>query len=87
MRGGGGDVHKGLARSPLRLLAAAWLGLCLSGCAMFPWAPVAVRGDTALADTAPPALRIAIEAPPELKLLLERYLDLTRLSTLTLGAK
>ena len=57
----------------------------LVGCAMLPWRETATRHEAAAAATGPPALRITIDAPPVLKTMLERHLDLTRLSVLTRG--
>ena len=58
----------------------------LVGCALLPGRDPAARAEAAaVAATGPPALRITINAPPALKTLLERHLDLTRLSVLTRG--
>ncbi len=71
---------------------AAWLALCaamlLGGCASLfatPAAPTSAEGAPAAPTAQAAALagvRIAIDAPPELKALLERHLDLVRLGRL-----
>ncbi len=82
-----------LAQPPLSRLrrggAVALLSLLtlqgLVGCALLPWHEPAARNEAAAAITGPPALRITIDAPPALRAILERHLDLTRLSVLTRG--
>ena len=73
--------------SLVRAAAALAAALLLAGCAALGGAPAA--GDAAQGATAPPtvpaaaqALGVEIEAPAELKALLERHLDLVRLGRL-----
>ena len=66
--------------SPLLLGAAALAG---SGCAQLGGPKPAAADPAAVAG--PAALEIGIDAPPELRVLLERHLDLARLATVARG--
>ncbi|MCE2691815.1 MAG: BamA/TamA family outer membrane protein [Rubrivivax sp.] len=66
------------------LLAAA--ALASSGCALLGGRPLQAM-DTPAAPPGPPALEIEIDAPPELRALLERHLDLARLATVARGER
>lgn len=68
--------------SHLLLVAAALAG---SGCALLGGPSPAATDPVAAAG--PPALEIEIDAPPELRALLERHLDLARLSTVARGER
>lgn len=67
---------------PALLVAAALAG---SGCALLS-GPNPAKADP-VAAAGPAALEIEIEAPPELRLLLERHLDLARLATVARGER
>lgn len=66
------------------LLAAAVLAG--SGCALLGGRPLQAM-DTPAATPGPPALEIEIDAPPALRTLLERHLDLARLATVARGER
>lgn len=76
-------------RSPGRWLGGAALALAAlagSGCAMLGRVSPTPSADGGL-PAGPPALDISIEAPAELKTLLERHLDLARLATVARGER
>jgi translocation and assembly module TamA len=66
------------------LLAAA--ALAGSGCALLGGRPLQAM-DTTAAPAGPAALEIEIDAPPALRTLLERHLDLARLATVARGER
>lgn len=67
-------------------LALAALVLLGSGCALLPAGrSPAVPGSAPAAPAGPPAVVVDIDAPPALKALLERHLDLVRLETVARG--
>lgn len=72
-----------------RFLATALMALalvCSSGCALLQPDKPATEADAAEArPTGPPVVLVDVEAPAELKTLLERYLDLARLGALARG--
>lgn len=88
----------GIAQRPVRALAAGLAGGALllgSGCALIkpPAEPAATATATATASTEPgasapsTALTLTVEAPPPLRALLERHLDLARLQQLAAGER
>ena len=72
---------------PLLRLMLAGLGLVgLTGCAMLKGtAPTAASAAAPTAASGPPAVSVEVVAPADIKTLLERYLDLTRLGAMTRG--
>jgi translocation and assembly module TamA len=72
-----------------RAAAALLALLLLGGCASMPWSGAAARPDAPAAEAGvppgPPAVRVEIDAPPPLRALLERHLDLVRLGALVRG--
>lgn len=67
-----------------RTLAALMLALLTGGCAMLRPTAEAAAAPVA-APSGPPAVEVQIEAPQDLRTLLERHLDLVRLAALTRG--
>ena len=69
----------------LALLALLAVALLTSGCAWLPKSATATAADTPPAATGPAqglGLRLVVDAPAELRPVLEKYLDLARLQTL-----
>lgn len=76
------------AAGSLRLLACVLLSVALGGCASWWGGSSATPSTSSRADTATnesPPLRVQVVAPTELRLLLEKHLDLVRLPLLSRG--
>lgn len=67
----------------LALVVLPWLGGCAAWSDASPVGPVAAAA--AAAPTGPPVVKVDIDAPADLKALLDRHLDLSRLARLSRG--